>query len=77
MDVYFLLRNRLIHGYDQVDFNILWDVLQFDLPGLTPELEKFSWASQTDERQRMNMGDKIDTKARIARRSIAIASTIC
>jgi uncharacterized protein with HEPN domain len=32
------MRNRLIHGYDQVDFNVLWDVVQYDLPGLIDEL---------------------------------------
>ena len=34
------LRNRLIHGYDQVDFEILWQILTRDLPVLTRELEK-------------------------------------
>ena len=34
------LRNRLIHGYDQVDFDILWQILTQDLPALTSELEK-------------------------------------
>ena len=34
------LRNRLIHGYDQVDFDILWDVIQIDLPPLIAELQK-------------------------------------
>jgi len=33
------LRNRLIHGYDQVDFDILWQVLTQDLPPLVEELE--------------------------------------
>jgi uncharacterized protein with HEPN domain len=33
------LRNRLIHGYDQVDFDILWDVIQIDLPSLIAKLE--------------------------------------
>src|SRR5262245_16368633 len=28
------LRNRLIHGYDQVDLDILWQILQRDLPPL-------------------------------------------
>ena len=28
------LRNRLIHGYDDVDFDILWDTVQQDLPPL-------------------------------------------
>src|SRR5579871_4147859 len=32
------LRNRLIHGYDEVDFDILWDVVQHDLPALIVEL---------------------------------------
>ena len=34
------LRNRLIHGYDQVDFEILWQILTRDLPPLTRELER-------------------------------------
>ena len=28
------LRNRLIHGYDSVDMDILWQVLRDDLPPL-------------------------------------------
>jgi uncharacterized protein with HEPN domain len=32
------LRNRLIHGYDEVDFDILWDIVQEDLPVLVVEL---------------------------------------
>ncbi len=33
------LRNRLIHAYDRVDFNILWDVVQLDLPPLIEQLK--------------------------------------
>ena len=33
------LRNRLIHGYDVVDFDILWTILNQDLPGLIAALE--------------------------------------
>jgi len=33
-------RNRLIHGYDFVDFDILWSTLKEDLPNLIGELEK-------------------------------------
>ena len=33
------LRNRLIHGYDDVDFDILWDVVQNDLPALISQLQ--------------------------------------
>ena len=34
------LRNRLIDGYDAVDFDILWDILNVDLPPLVVELTK-------------------------------------
>ena len=34
------LRNRLIHGYDNVDFDILWEIGTQDLPLLIAELEK-------------------------------------
>jgi uncharacterized protein with HEPN domain len=34
------LRNRLIHGYDSVDFDVLWQILQDDLPPLIAQLEK-------------------------------------
>ena len=33
------LRNRLVHGYDQVDFDILWDIIQLDLPPLVSTLK--------------------------------------
>ncbi len=34
------LRNRLIHGYDSVDFDILWEILRSDIPALVAELRK-------------------------------------
>jgi uncharacterized protein with HEPN domain len=34
------LRNRLIHGYDEVDFDILWQIVTHDLPALASELEQ-------------------------------------
>jgi Uncharacterized conserved protein len=34
------LRNRLIHGYDSVDPDILWDILVGDLPPLIEQLRK-------------------------------------
>jgi uncharacterized protein with HEPN domain len=34
------LRNRLIHGYDNVDFDILWQIIIQDLPPLIAKLEK-------------------------------------
>lgn len=34
------LRNKLIHGYDDVDFDVLWQIVTKDLPPLITELEK-------------------------------------
>ncbi|MBN1904380.1 MAG: DUF86 domain-containing protein [Deltaproteobacteria bacterium] len=34
------MRNRLIHGYDQLDIDILWDTIEVDLPLLVKELKK-------------------------------------
>jgi uncharacterized protein with HEPN domain len=34
------MRNRLVHGYDSVDFDILWDIVQVDLPPLIVELRR-------------------------------------
>ena len=33
------LRNHLIHGYDQVDFDILWKIVDHDLAPLVVELD--------------------------------------
>ncbi len=34
------LRNRLIHGYDEVDFDVLWGVVIADLPQLISDLQR-------------------------------------
>jgi len=34
------MRNRLIHGYDSVDYKILWDAINKNFPPLLAELEK-------------------------------------
>ena len=34
------MRNRLIHGYDDVDLDILWDTIEIDLPPLVDELKR-------------------------------------
>lgn len=34
------MRNRLIHGYDKVDLNLLWDTIEIDLPPLMAMLER-------------------------------------
>jgi uncharacterized protein with HEPN domain len=33
------LRNRLIHGYDSVDMDIIWTIIHDDLPALVAVLE--------------------------------------
>jgi uncharacterized protein with HEPN domain len=42
------MRNRLIHSYDFVDFNILWQTIIEDLPPLIAALENI--LSSEDER---------------------------
>lgn len=34
-------RNRLIHSYDIIDFNILWETLTEDLPPSSPHWKRF------------------------------------
>ncbi len=34
------MRNRLIHGYDEVDLEVLWQVVSIDLPPLVLELNR-------------------------------------
>ena len=34
------MRNRLIHGYDEVDLDVLWGVVKKDLPALIKQLQK-------------------------------------
>lgn len=33
------LRNRLIHAYDEVDFNTLWEIIRDQVPPLIEQLE--------------------------------------
>ncbi|MFH1983426.1 MAG: HepT-like ribonuclease domain-containing protein [Pseudomonadota bacterium] len=39
------MRNRLIHGYDSVDLDVLWDTVDLDLPPLIIALEKIEMPS--------------------------------
>ena len=34
------MRNRLIHGYNSVDLNVLWDTIEIDLPPLIEKLQE-------------------------------------
>jgi len=33
------MRNLMIHGYDDIDLEIVWDTVKVDLPGLIEQLE--------------------------------------
>ena len=33
-------RHRLVHGYDPVDYDVMWHMLGIDIPALKPKLEK-------------------------------------
>ena len=34
------MRNRLVHGYDKIDLDVLWDTIEYDLPPLIAELRR-------------------------------------
>jgi uncharacterized protein with HEPN domain len=34
------MRNRLVHGYDVIDFDLLWDTITTDLPPLIEALQE-------------------------------------
>jgi uncharacterized protein with HEPN domain len=34
------MRNRIVHGYDRIQVEIVWDVVTVDLPPLVPHLER-------------------------------------
>jgi uncharacterized protein with HEPN domain len=36
------LRNRLIHGYDRVDYDTVWEIVTGDLPRLATDLERMA-----------------------------------
>lgn len=34
------VRNRVIHGYDSIDLDIVWEIVAQDFPALATEIEK-------------------------------------
>ncbi len=34
------MRDRIIHGYDDVDFQIVWAVVKKDIPEIKPRIQK-------------------------------------
>ena len=45
------MRNRVVHGYDQVDFDILWDVLELHLSPLITELRRILDVKNDNQKQ--------------------------
>ena len=41
------MRNRLIHGYEEVDLDVVWDVVTDDLPPLIAALERILGEGRT------------------------------
>lgn len=41
------LRNRVVHGYDRVDFDVVWATVTSDLPPLVVQLEDFLASSRS------------------------------
>jgi uncharacterized protein with HEPN domain len=33
-------RNRIVHGYDRVNYHLLWDIVQDDIPPLSTTLDQ-------------------------------------
>lgn len=42
------MRNQLVHGYFQIDWNQVWNVVANDLPGLKHEVERLLSAAPGD-----------------------------
>jgi uncharacterized protein with HEPN domain len=36
-------RHRIVHGYDTIDKDILWGIIQYDVPPLMKALESLDW----------------------------------
>ncbi len=34
------MRDRIIHGYDNVDYQIVWEVVKKDIPAIKPLIQK-------------------------------------
>lgn len=43
------MRSRLIHGYDEVSLNLVWDVIQHDIPALIAQVEPLIPPDEPDE----------------------------
>ena len=40
------VRNRIIHGYLGIDSDLIWDIIQKDIPVLLPSLRQMAEAAE-------------------------------
>lgn len=45
------MRNRLIHGYFGIDYNLVWEAIRVHIPQIKPKLQAI-WQSLKGERKR-------------------------
>ena len=45
------MRDRLIHGYFGIDYQLIWDAIQLELPELKPRLKKILSEAQNSNSQ--------------------------
>jgi hypothetical protein len=45
------MRDRIIHGYDNVDLQIVWDVAKRDIPQIEPQIQQILTDYEEQERQ--------------------------
>ena len=38
--VLYSMRNRIVHNYEGVNFDLIWDIIKNNLPGLLTDLKK-------------------------------------
>jgi uncharacterized protein with HEPN domain len=43
------MRDRVIHGYDRVDLQVVWDVVKQDIPHIRPQIEQMLMDYQGQE----------------------------
>ena len=43
------MRDRVVHGYDRVDLQVVWDVVKQDIPHIKPQIEQIVADYQSQE----------------------------
>jgi len=45
------MRNRLIHAYFDIDYDVVWEAVANEIPGIIPELERLIALEQRENRE--------------------------